>query len=301
VIEEQLADRFRAAVADEPPMGFDPDDLVDRAARTHRRRSAVLAASAAAALVVLATVAVIQIVRADDQAGGFGSPATQPTKPACPTATDDPIKTKPELTKPIETKPAPSGKRSAEPTVSKTPEPPGKPDKTQPTPPPSCEVKPSGTVPEGSEPFTGWEQAMQLVEREAALVLRERVPGLAFTPVNWTPDAGRCLAGAYQVGNDGYRVVALTVCHNQKSGLDLTPLDGDWGAPVSDTAGRDGSHVVVYRYASDDAGGLSVRHHRTDGVIVQASTSFKSAHGQNGPLLSQEQLTAIATDGRLSF
>ena len=38
MIEDRIAERFRAAMADEPPLGFDPDDVVTEAGRRLRRR-----------------------------------------------------------------------------------------------------------------------------------------------------------------------------------------------------------------------------------------------------------------------
>lgn len=37
MLERQLAERFRAMVANEPPFTVDPDELVDRMVRTSRR------------------------------------------------------------------------------------------------------------------------------------------------------------------------------------------------------------------------------------------------------------------------
>ncbi|WP_009948787.1 hypothetical protein [Saccharopolyspora erythraea] len=51
---ELLREGMRTAVADEPPLGFDPDDVVTEAARRQRRRRTTAAAVAA---VVVATVA----------------------------------------------------------------------------------------------------------------------------------------------------------------------------------------------------------------------------------------------------
>src|SRR5437588_13080798 len=47
MIEQTVRDRFRDAVAGEPPLGFDPDEVVDRAIRRGRRRKAVWAIAAA--------------------------------------------------------------------------------------------------------------------------------------------------------------------------------------------------------------------------------------------------------------
>jgi hypothetical protein len=79
-------------------------------------------------------------------------------------------------------------------------------------------------------------------------------------------------------------------------------VSGDWGSPESDTTEPDGSHLRVYRFNDGSgAGGLAVVHLRTDGVVVQVDTGYKSAGGQTGPALSLEQLTAVVTDGRLTF
>jgi hypothetical protein len=47
MIEQQVTDRFRDAVVDEPPLGFDPDDVIDRAIKRTGRRKVVLAVAAA--------------------------------------------------------------------------------------------------------------------------------------------------------------------------------------------------------------------------------------------------------------
>ena len=58
--ETQLEDRMHEALLDEPPLGFDPDEVVDRAVRLQRRRRLTLAtAGAAAGVLVLAAAAVV--------------------------------------------------------------------------------------------------------------------------------------------------------------------------------------------------------------------------------------------------
>lgn len=59
MIEKVLEDRMRAALAGEPPLGFDPDEVVDRAVRHTRRRTAILTLGATAAVVVLAVGAAV--------------------------------------------------------------------------------------------------------------------------------------------------------------------------------------------------------------------------------------------------
>jgi hypothetical protein len=69
VIEDQLADRMRAALAEKPPLGFDPDEVADRATRLRRRRRSSFAAAGgtAAVLGIAVTAAVVS------GAGGRGS------------------------------------------------------------------------------------------------------------------------------------------------------------------------------------------------------------------------------------
>ena len=55
MLEQQLAERFRAVVDDEPPFVLDPDELVDRLLRGRRRR---LGVATALGVVVVATIAV---------------------------------------------------------------------------------------------------------------------------------------------------------------------------------------------------------------------------------------------------
>jgi hypothetical protein len=71
VIEKKLENRMRAAVDGEPPLGFEPRDVVRRAARLHRQRRATIAAAggAGAVLVVATSIAFAAA------AGGPGNPA----------------------------------------------------------------------------------------------------------------------------------------------------------------------------------------------------------------------------------
>jgi hypothetical protein len=85
VNENQLAERMRAAVAGEPPLGFDPDELTDRAARSQRQRRVVFGA-AAVTLVIAATAATAVTVGAVGQGGGHGVGSQPSVTPAlnCP-------------------------------------------------------------------------------------------------------------------------------------------------------------------------------------------------------------------------
>jgi hypothetical protein len=307
--EEQLGDRFRAAVAEEPPLGFDPDDVVDRAERVTRRRSAMIGAATAAAVVVLGVVTVLQVFRVDSGVSGFGSAPTskptitKPTDPCGPpgTKTPDPTGTKPA--DPPATKP--TGTKPTDPSVPKPTETKPRSSGTKPMP-PSCMKPPQDEPGIGQQqPFTGWEHAVEQFEMVVPSVLADRVPGTRFDSVGVKPydDDRRCVAGAYWVNRDGYSAISVSICHERKTGLGKAPAaSGDWGKAVSDTTKPDGSHVQVYKFSDGtEAGGLAVVHIRPDGVVVQVDTGYKAAHGQHGPVLSQEKMTAIATDPRLTF
>lgn len=58
MIEQQLSERFHTVLEDEPPLGFDPDQLVDDQRRNGRRHAALVGAvvSAAAAIVAVSVV-----------------------------------------------------------------------------------------------------------------------------------------------------------------------------------------------------------------------------------------------------
>jgi hypothetical protein len=58
VNEKQLTESMTAAVRGEPPLGFDPDDVVDRAIRRRRRNVLSATCATAAALVAVTAVAV---------------------------------------------------------------------------------------------------------------------------------------------------------------------------------------------------------------------------------------------------
>jgi hypothetical protein len=55
VIEKQLTDHMNAVLADEPPLGFDPDELVGRAVRQRRRTIATVGTSGAVLVIAVAT------------------------------------------------------------------------------------------------------------------------------------------------------------------------------------------------------------------------------------------------------
>jgi hypothetical protein len=73
MIEQQLRDGLQAAVTKEPPLGFDPDTLVDDARRSARRRRTTIAAFATAAAVAAGSVGAVVVAT-----GGSGSPTRLP-------------------------------------------------------------------------------------------------------------------------------------------------------------------------------------------------------------------------------
>lgn len=85
-IERRLTEELHAAVAAEPPLGFDPDEVTDRAGllRRKRRRAYATAAGAAATTAVLAAVGVL-VLGNDDGTGRTGETPTA-TAPATPTS-----------------------------------------------------------------------------------------------------------------------------------------------------------------------------------------------------------------------
>jgi hypothetical protein len=75
VNEQQLARRMRAVLADEPPLGFDPDEVVEVAHRRRRQRLMAFASVSATAVVIAVVVAVVAAIprheeTADDPNGG---------------------------------------------------------------------------------------------------------------------------------------------------------------------------------------------------------------------------------------
>jgi hypothetical protein len=77
--EQTLTQEFERAVYDEPPLGFDPDQVVSRAGqRRHRRRTSMLAGGGVAAVALLAAVAA-PLLRGGSGAGEQVQTAGSPT------------------------------------------------------------------------------------------------------------------------------------------------------------------------------------------------------------------------------
>jgi hypothetical protein len=92
--EQELRDGLKLAVADEPPMKFDLDDLVDTAERLARRRRALIAVGASTAAVAIAAVAVPVVL------GIAGGPAEIPlAAPSHAVSTGSLAPAKPPLTR----------------------------------------------------------------------------------------------------------------------------------------------------------------------------------------------------------
>jgi hypothetical protein len=275
MIEQQLAERFRAAVADEPPLAFDPDETVDRAARGQRRRYAVIATAASTATVALAAVAVFGVP-------GGGNGQVGPAHTDRQSATGNlPVPPAPPDT------PIPSAGSDQPRTGKDTPVPP---------------APPAG--------FPGSDKVIEELKKIGPKLLNYHVPGLAFdfqgTP--WLPSpqgAPKGVLAAYLVSGTKNSYVTLAVIH-EKDHLDLAgdpAAAGGYGDLVSDTTNPDGSHVRVYRYPGEGASGLTVLHLRTNGVITEASTTAKAMTptGKATLPVGLDVLTALATDPRLTF
>jgi hypothetical protein len=81
VIEKQLEDRMRSALTDEPPLGFDPDEVADRAGRRRRQRRATF--GAAAGVLVLAVGAVVVGGARGGQRTGIGTQTSSTEGTVC--------------------------------------------------------------------------------------------------------------------------------------------------------------------------------------------------------------------------
>ena len=89
MIEQHVADRMRAAVEGEPPLGFDPDEVIDQAIKQRRRRrvvTSVVLAMVVEALVVIALASVPGGGTEQVQAGGPGPGLLQEIASAQPSA-----------------------------------------------------------------------------------------------------------------------------------------------------------------------------------------------------------------------
>lgn len=86
MIEKQLADRMRDALADEPPLGFDTDALTDRAGSLRRRRRSTFAAVGATGAVLAVAVTAVVVTGAGGREPGVGAQVTTTTQ--TPTTTE---------------------------------------------------------------------------------------------------------------------------------------------------------------------------------------------------------------------
>src|SRR5690242_5855400 len=89
MIEERITETFRQVVAGEPPLGFDPDDVVAEAARRTRQRRAIAATTAATGVVALAAATLLATAGTGAQVPVGAPPAPTHTSVSVP-------KTKPE-------------------------------------------------------------------------------------------------------------------------------------------------------------------------------------------------------------
>ncbi|HEU5474054.1 MAG TPA: hypothetical protein VFV67_25700 [Actinophytocola sp.] len=294
MIEERIVDRFRTAVADEPPLGFDPDDVVSEAARRYGRRRAVAGSAMATGGVAVAVTAVL--ATGGTGQGGYVGPAQPPNGSCTPSPAPATDTTGGTVCGGGGLAPA-SGLtvRTRRPTVPTT------------TVVPPGSEKPSVPQPPTQGSFPGSDAALAHLRQMIPQVLAERVPGLTFT----VPDGGdlmvhptgRLIGGAYRASGTRHRYVQVSVSHDGNAldpGADPASTGG-WGSPQGESTRPDGSLLRVYAHTEGEAQNLSVLHLRTDGVIVHVDTTAKPEPGRTGLAVSQEVLTAIATDPRLTF
>jgi hypothetical protein len=86
VIEKQLEESMHAALAGEPPLGFDPDEVIDRAGRRQRQRRSAVATVSAAVTVLAVAVTTVLVTSSRGEGPNIGTP----TAPATTTSTTRP-------------------------------------------------------------------------------------------------------------------------------------------------------------------------------------------------------------------
>ncbi|HET9142163.1 hypothetical protein [Actinophytocola sp.] len=266
MIEERMADRFRAAVADEPPLGFDPDEVVSRAGRERRRRRAVAGSALATGGLAVTTAVLVASTGSDVQTIGPGAGPTGWLAPAPGGASSAPLR-------------------------------PSLPPRTKPK-------APSADVP-GS--FPGSDAAVAKLRQVIPQVLAEKVTNLAFTHPDggdlMVHQTGRLIGGAYLATGTSHQYIQVSISHDRDT-LDLSAdpaAGGGWGPPLRQSTLPDGSQLRVYGQNESGMQNLSVLHFRPDGVIVHVDATMKPEPGRSGLQVSEEVLTAIATDPRLTF
>ncbi len=79
MIEKQLEESMHSALAGEPPLGFDPDEVVDRAARRQRQRRSAFATAGVAGGVLVLAVTTVLATSSREQGTGIGTPPTSTT------------------------------------------------------------------------------------------------------------------------------------------------------------------------------------------------------------------------------
>lgn len=261
MIEQQLTETFHVAIADEPLLGFDPDVIADEAKRGLRRRQALVGTAIATSTVVVVVGVTAIAFRHHADVAG-----------AVPAAT------------------------SAEPSATAT-----RPRST-PRVPPLSEI--------AANPV------LQTLTALGPHLLSDHMPERAFAPLRtwygykpsteFDPNVPGAY-GAYAFANDPQQGIQISVYH-KANGLDLNgdPHAGEYSALplIRDDTNPDGSRLRVYGEPpkGQTGAGLYVIHYRTNGVIATASTATK--RDQNGywdVFTAQAQLTAIATDPRLTM
>jgi hypothetical protein len=265
MIEDRLTDEFRSAVIDEPPLGFDPDDVVDRAVRRRRHRSAITFTVTAVAVLAVGAVAALQLVRpGNEPTNNVASVPTTKTSAGAPPC--DP------LTGMCEVPRCDPATGICEPCYDRL-----------------------TNMMCGQRGFPGSEEITKKLDLVVPQVLTERGVGtMSRHPDGWSPtETKRCLSTSYAADNNP-QLLAIAICHDPNTRLD----DPDPQFPTRDTTLPDGSTVKVY--TSQNSEFFSVTHVRTDGVVVKVHTPRSPDRGPV-PWRTEQVVTAVATDGRLTF
>jgi hypothetical protein len=261
VIEQRIADRFRTAVLDEPPLGFDPDEVVDRAKRRQRHRRAIGASALATIGVALAAVAVFA-ASGGTQLGGVGTPGSSESV----TPTTPP----PRPTRPVE-------KEGVAPST------------------------PPQTFPGSDAAVAHLSQAIPAVLAEKVTGLKFTKPDGDTLMVDAARRGigGAYLATGTK--HRYVSVFVSHNKNTLDLAGDPAAAGGWGSRTKDETQGDNSQLRVYTMEDTDGTAAVTVVHLRTDGVIVIASTTAKPEPGRTGLAVSMDVLAAIATDGRLTF
>ncbi|MCP2253672.1 hypothetical protein LY13_002426 [Prauserella aidingensis] len=276
--DEEMRERLRAAVADEPPLGFDPDEVVTRTGTRRRRR--LQAGGSAVAVVAVAAVTIGALTSAGP-GEGLGRAAAGPGTADSATSGRAAEPERAEICRNIDELPAQPG--GGEPTGR-------------------------GFAP-GSRTFPGADETMKDIRAAMPDVLAEHFPDIDLTEegpsgpmetVNCPPELG----SAYVDRSTGDRVVVSLVRFGHEGPV---AEDVGWRSPsapgelVATRNGANGSIVRVYRaearseeFPTADEPTVTAVHYRTDGLVLRAQSHPSDT-------LTREALIGLVTDARLNL